>query len=121
MPIYVYKDQKSGEKVELFMSIAEMSARQKDGVLELQGRILVRDIVTEQGGFRNTAGHWPMMSDGAGVHPSQTGEAYAESVKLGVPTQFDRSTGQAIFESRSHRRAFLRAKGMYDRNGGYGD
>lgn len=122
MPFYVYRDESTGEKIELMMTVAEMSRRQrKDGTIVHEGKTLLRDIAAEHGGFRNTPGAWPMKSDAAGVHPSQAGEAYEESARLGVPTRFDSETGQAIFESRSHRRAFLRAKGMYDRNGGFGD
>lgn len=121
MPIYVYKDRKTGERVELYLTCAEKDKREKCGVITDGGRVLVRDIVGELGGFRCTAGNWPMRSDAAGVHPSQCAHAHEESIALGVPTQFDKETGQAIFESRSHRKAFLAAKGMYDRNGGYGD
>ena len=122
MPFYTYKDKETGEKFELMMSISEMMRRQKkDGTIVHDGRVLHRDIVSEHRGFSNTPGAWPMMSDGAGVHPSQVEAAYKESVGFGVPTSFHPETGQAIFESRSHRKAFLRAKGMYDRSGGYGD
>jgi hypothetical protein len=122
MPFYVYVDRNTGEKFELMMTISEMMRRQKpDGTIKHDGRTLHRSIAAEHHGVSSTPGNWPMRSDAAGVHPSQTGEAYSESVKLGVPTRFDPQTGQAIFESRSHRRDFLKAKGMFDRSGGYGD
>lgn len=121
MPIYVYKDRDTGEPVELFLTFAEKSIREVNGVIKDKGRSLVRDFCGEHAGFRTTGGNWPMRSDAAGVHPSQCGKAYEQSVAMGVPTQFDKETGQAIFENRSQRKAFLAAKGMYDRNGGYGD
>jgi hypothetical protein len=122
MPIYVYSNPETGESVELSMTISEMNRRQdKDKSIVHEGVRLVRSIAGEHRGFRNTPGSWPMKSDAAGVHPSQIREASEEMSRLGVPTRFDSDTGQAIFESRMHRRAFLRAKGMYDRNGGYGD
>ena len=61
---------------------------------------------------------WPMKSDGAGVHPSQCELFEKDSAKKGVPTEFDRETGQAIFTSPSHRRRHLRLYGLHD-NCGY--
>lgn len=58
-------------------------------------------------GVTGTAG-WPIESDQAGVHPSQRKEAYEESVRLGVPTQFD-SKGCAIFTDRQHQKQWLKA------------
>jgi len=122
MPFYHFIDRNTGEKFELMMTISEMMRRQKkDGTLLHDGRTLHRDITSEHRGFSNTPGAWPMLSDAAGVHPSQAGAAFKESVGFGIPTRFHPETGQAIFESRSHRKAFLKAKGMYDRSGGYGD
>ena len=122
MPTYVYSDMQTGEIIELTMTMNELSSRQlEDGTILHEGRPLKRDICVEQGGRKCTNGNFPMLSDGAGVHPSQCEAAYKQSVEMGVPTQFHKETGQAIFESRSQRKAFLRAKGMYDRNGGYGD
>jgi hypothetical protein len=122
MPFYVYKDIETGEKIELMMGIKEMMRRQrKDGTIVHDGRVYRRSVAAEHGSFRSAPGNWPMKSDAAGVHPSQVKAAWDESVGMGVPTNFDSDTGQAIFESRSHRKAFLKAKGMYDRSGGYGD
>lgn len=122
MPFYVYRDQSTGEKVEIMMTVSEMARRQrKDGTIVHEGRTLLRDIVSEHRSAPQTSSCWPMMSDAAGVHPEQCGKAYEESVRIGAPTRFHPETGQAIFESRGHRRAYLRAKGMFDRNGGYGD
>jgi hypothetical protein len=122
MPFYIYVDNQTNERVELMMTIQEMMRKRRaDGSILHEGRILHRSIAAEHGGVSSNPGNWPMRSDAAGVHPSQTGAAYEESVKLGVPTRFDPQTGQAIFESRSHRRDFLKAKGMFDRSGGYGD
>lgn len=122
MPFYIYTDRQTGEKFELMMTISEMWRRQRrDGSIKHEGRTLHRDLTSEHRGMTSNPGNWPMKSDAAGVHPSQAGAAYSESVKMGVPTQFDPRTGQAIFESRSHRRDFLKAKGMFDRSGGYGD
>jgi hypothetical protein len=60
------------------------------------------------------------ISDAAGVAPSQVKEATDHSRKIGIPTEFT-PDGQAIFTSRSHRKRYLEAVGLFDRNGGYGD
>ncbi len=63
---------------------------------------------------------WPMKSTAMGVHPSQRKDAYEESVKIGVETQFD-GQGDAVFESAGHRKRYCRAKGVHDKNAGYSD
>lgn len=63
---------------------------------------------------------WPLISDGAGVHPKQRAEAEALARKLGVPTEFT-SAGSAVFRDRDHRKRFLKAHHMRDNDGGYGD
>jgi len=79
----------------------------------------IKDIL-ESGVMHTASTGWPMHSDALGVNPSQVKEAYEESVRMGVPTQFN-SKGQAILESRGHRKAYAEANGMYDRDGGCGD
>lgn len=63
---------------------------------------------------------WPLKSKAAGVHKSLAGKAAEHAAKLGVPTEFT-PTGEAVFRDRGHRRAFLKAHGMVDHDGGYGD
>ena len=122
MPTYCYRREDTDEVIELSMTVAEMEARQDgadaikldDGVLAY--RHYGAEIVRADG-----ARGWPLASDAAGVHPGQAKEAYEESVKRGVPTQFDLKTGCAIFEDRAHRKNYCRAFGYHDRDGGYGD
>jgi len=63
---------------------------------------------------------WPIKSDSLGVHPSQCDEAEAHAKKVGVPTEFDRKTGQAIIRDNAHLRDFNKAHGYRNRDGGYG-
>lgn len=123
MPTYVYVDPESGDKYEFPMTIAEMLCREEERPdwIKFEGRWLKRDLASEHAPTSGGCGIWPMRSDAAGVHPDQTGEAHENSVRLGVPTQFDRRTGQAIFTDRTHRKRYLSAVGFIDRNGGYGD
>lgn len=67
--------------------------------------------------LRRTVNFFPWHSDGAGVNPDQIPEAYAQSVRDGVPTQFD-SEGRAIFTSPGHRDRYLKANGLFDRKHG---
>ena len=85
-----------------------------------KGRDGVLDIVKAGKMGSQLSSTWPMNSSAAGCHPDQIGEAHAESVRQGVPTQFT-SEGDAIFESRSHRKKYCEANGLFDRSGGYGD
>ena len=64
---------------------------------------------------------WPMKSYAAGVIAPQAVDAEKEAANLGVPTEFCRDTGDAIFTGRKHRADYLRAKQMCDRDAGYGD
>lgn len=68
----------------------------------------------------SSPGAWPLHSDSAGVHPSQRQDAYDNSVKEGVPTEFD-PIGRAIFTSREHRRKYLKTYKLKDHDAGYGD
>ena len=102
------------------MTIAEMCKLETSGGLVIGKVQWLRDLISEHGGFRRTSG-WPMKSDAAGVHPTDALDAMKGAVKIGVPTEFDTKTGQAVFRDRPHRRAYLKAMGMHDRNGCYGD
>jgi hypothetical protein len=57
---------------------------------------------------------WPMESVGAGVHPDNIKEMHEDSVKRGVPTDFNPKTGDAIFNSREHQLKYLKARGMHN-------
>ena len=119
--IYSYINPETGELIELTMTIAEMEEKQDGDWITLDGTKYKRDYQTEILGPSGGCATYPLKSDGAGVHPDQIGEYTKHSEKMGVPTNFDSTTGQAIFESRGHRKKYLKMMGMHDRNGGYGD
>ena len=83
-------------------------------------RTMARDFVKEQSGFKHRPGTWPLLSTAAGVLPQQIEEARAQSVALGVPTDFA-PKGEAIFRSKRHRKEYCEAIHMFDQDGGYGD
>lgn len=58
---------------------------------------------------------YPIKSVALAVHSSQVGEAQADAVKKGVPTEFTPG-GRPILRDASHRRKYLKAYGFVDRN-----
>lgn len=68
---------------------------------------------------RSSHAGWPLRSDGLAVWPQQVKEAEEHARKIGVPTEFDKRTGQCILTDRGHRARYLRANGVRDNDGGY--
>ena len=68
---------------------------------------------------RSSHAGWPLRSDGLAVWPSQVQEAEAHARTIGVPTEFDKRTGQCILKDRRHRARYLKANGVCDKDGGY--
>jgi TPP-dependent trihydroxycyclohexane-1,2-dione (THcHDO) dehydratase len=62
----------------------------------------------------------PILSNGAGVHPSQAKAEMARAKKHGIDVSFTKD-GRAVFESRSQRKKYCRFINLHDRDGGYGD
>mgnify|MGYP003111330632 CR=1 FL=1 len=122
MPYYCYTNRETGETIRKFMSISEMLKYASEG-MSIEGVWYERDITAEHSRQANRGANsgWPLKSDAAGVHPADAAKAEKASANIGVPTEYDRKTGQAIFRDRNHRRRFLKANGMHDKNGGYGD
>ena len=122
MPTYCYRRVDNGEIVELTMRVSEQIHRQlSDGTIVLpDGSYGLRDYCAEHGGFVGTPGAWPLLSDAAGVAEHQIQEAAQHSRRIGIPTDFT-PDGRAIFTSRSHRKKYCEAIGLYDRSGGYSD
>ncbi len=116
MPQYFYKCD-CGHGFSEFRPCSQSSARP---ACQKCGERTERDFVGEAYGVAHKPGNWPMKSEAMAVHPDQVGEAHADAVKRGVPTEFDKS-GCPIFTSPGHRKRFCEAYGAYDRNGSYGD
>jgi len=122
MPTYLFIDADKAVH-ERAMTIAEMEkCQRKDGKYRVKGLgLCTRDIALEHSGFRDTPSNWPLKCDGSGCHPSQVKQFTEQMTTLGVPTEFDKDTGQAIYTDREHRRRSCEARGFFDRNGGYSD
>lgn len=115
MPTYHYTHEASGETIHVTESIEAMLTRM--GLVEQDGKQYLRDIASEQRQRSPVkCTNWPLRSDALGVHPAQRAEREALLKSAGCPTEFDRSTGEAILTGPGHRRAVIRAMGMRERN-----
>lgn len=85
-----------------------------DGVFGPHDTPHPRDCWAQKGG------RWPILSDSIGVHPDQIEEARAESIRIGIPTDFT-PDGRAILRTPGHRKRYVQAHGMHDNDGGYSD
>lgn len=115
MPSYVFKCQ-CGKRKEVVRSMKDVSIP----VFCSCRKKMKRDYAAEHGHVIDTPGNWPMESIAAGVSPDQVPEFVQFDKQKGVPTQYSRD-GNPIFRDRKHRRDYLRAHGIFDRNAGYGD
>lgn len=62
----------------------------------------------------------PNKSRALKVRAKDAAKAEADARAKGVPTRFDRE-GHPLFESRAHQKAYCRAYGVVNHDGGYGD
>ncbi len=81
---------------------------------KLEELLEAADVMIEGGG------HWPILSDGLGVHPEQVDEANRRNKAAGVAVEYNHK-GQAVIPSRGERRKLLRLERCHDKDGGYGD
>lgn len=65
-------------------------------------------------------GCWPLGSDALAINPKNIAKHAARDKELGVPTEYD-EMGRPQFGSRGHRKAYSKAYGVHDNEGGYGD
>jgi hypothetical protein len=62
----------------------------------------------------------PKLSEALAVHPDQVPEAVEDAKRKGVPTRFE-ADGRPVITSRAHQKAYLKAYGFHNRDGGFGD
>ena len=62
-----------------------------------------------------------LVSDAAGVHPNQVKEFREDAQKQGFTGVSFTDSGDCVFHSRRERARYLKHRGLFDRNGGYGD
>jgi hypothetical protein len=117
MPTYIYTTE-DGETEVRTCPVAKRPSH-----VFINGKKAFRDLTAEHATKRRTSGDkmWPMRSVGFGVAAEQAEDAQEEMSRLGVPTEFDKKTGDAVFRTRRHRKQALAAMNMHDRDGGPGD
>jgi hypothetical protein len=112
MPTYTYRTPE-GDLINVTMRIAEMEKRQdQDGWIVLDNGTRAKRVWESCG--VPAASAWPKKSVACGVDPSQCQAAEAEARRLGVPTTFDRNSGDAIFTSAVHQHRYLKTHNMVD-------
>lgn len=120
MPVYCYTHRDKNDNVVDVIERMFGMRDEKPLVIHQDGTTYHRDIGYEQGGHKAVCGNWPLLSDAVGCHPDQIPEMKAAYARHGVNVDFTKD-GQAILESRGHRRAVMQVAGVHDRDGGYGD
>jgi len=117
MPTYVFETT-DGQAVELVMSFSQLEKRQysRDGgqFIKLDNGVEAKRIYVPCGGMASSV--WPIQSQAAGVDSSQVAEATKHDRDNGVPTEYNRRTGDAIYTSPAHKRAHLKLHGLVDRD-----
>ena len=109
--IYCYRCGKCGRRFERRLHVEDSG---KPQTCEC-GEVARRDFLAEHIGTRSGQAGWPMVSEAAGVHPSQIGEARKLiRDKAGVDCDFT-SDGNPVFTGMEHRRKCLKAMGYQDK------
>lgn len=119
MPVYCYIDKDGGTHERVFpMGKAPPEVHTANGPAR-------RSIAAEWAAGGGIPAKWPLISEFAGVPDYQLAEAREYDRSIGAPAveYVDTKDGfHAVkFETRGQRKAWLRAHGMHDRDGGYGD
>ena len=73
------------------------------------------------GNISSVPGNYPMESDSMGVGIHQVEAASKADAAAGLPTEYNKKTGAAIFRDKRHRREYCERHKVYDRNGGHSD
>ena len=125
--MYHFIEMSTGKEVELDLPFEFVFENQKHGLLSYKGNLYRRNIGKEISQEKKvslprrvTLGPKKRVSVAAGVHPDQVPEAREHFGKVHSGIEFH-ANGDVQFSSRGARRAFLKASGMRDNNGGYGD
>lgn len=107
-----------GAKFQYFVDGKEVTREEFDRVFPSHP---VREIRPQA--LMETSKAWPRKSDALGVGRNQKEKAEATMAKLGVPTEYvpDGCGGySALIRNNEHQRNLLKATGMHNNDGGYG-
>ena len=129
---YLYWSEETGELCAIKMPMGEMMERQEAGgfIIFPDGTVGKRALPSEfeRDGVTTrlksglvTRARWPQVSVNGGVNPNQRQELrdfWKEHKVTGCEVL---SNGDIVHEDRAARKADMAARGLYDRDGGYGD
>jgi hypothetical protein len=128
---FLYRDTETLELLEVEATTREILDQESHGFLTLPGGREVRRSVGEElrrDGVEprrksrvNSRAKWPMVSVNAGVSPSQISELRQHWQERGITGCDVMPNGDVVWESRQARRIDCKSRGIYDRDGGYGD
>lgn len=111
MPFYCYTND-AGRTIERSFAFGQAPRR-----ITWERDVFHRDVAAEHRDQRSGGADWPILSDGAGVHPDQIPEAEAYNKQVGLGTKYCPGTGRAEFDSPGHRRKHLKKWGLHDNDG----
>lgn len=89
----------------VFVDMEFPSCKAPDTV-QHKGQTLHRDFVA-RGHQKNHKNLWPLRSRGLGVGVDQVDEAEKHCQEIGIPTDFDKQTGEAILNDNGHRNKLM--------------
>jgi hypothetical protein len=118
MPTYVFQDE-NGIHEDVFMSSTELGERQfmvegKRGQFIKQDGRTIKRVYVPFGGQQPSC--WPLRSQAAGVGVEQIDEQIAYDRSVGLSSEFDRKSGDAIFHGAKERKKYLRHHGLIDKD-----
>lgn len=111
MAVYCYITD-DGERGEFSFPLGQAPEK-----VEISGKPAFRDYRAEMSGMGSHGDYqgWPIVSESAGVHPSQRDEAMKIDRSLGVKTDYTRD-GRPVFTSRGHQRRWLKAHNGFNKD-----
>lgn len=109
MPVYCYQD-KQGFIHDMFFNMGEAPKE-----VDLGARGVAKRCFGAEGKTTPSTTNWPMECVASGVNAAQRGELEKHFREVGVPTKVS-ADGNPIYESASHRRKALSARGFVDKS-----
>lgn len=105
------------EEETVFVEMEFPSGKAPD-TIEHEGQTLNRDFMARRH-ERNHKNCWPVLSRGLGVGIHQVKEAEKHYHDIGIPTDFDKQTGEAVLRDNDHRNKVMAYNGIRDNDACY--
>lgn len=122
MSVYCFECPGCDRRFEVWLLAEERNEPQRCPACRNVGK---RDLAAEMNGTRHVAGSWPQVMDFAyAFHDDQICDVKRRLGPNGAAVEYMRGKEgllHPVVSSRAQRRAFLKAMGNFDRDGGYSD